>query len=462
MGESDKFVLRWNDFEKNIVGAHKNLRADRDLTDCTLVCAGQTFQTHRVVLAACSPVLREMILSVTAAAGRTSHPALYLSGVQRSHLAALLDFMYNGETALPEQELETFLATAEELQVRGLTLGTGGEPPEESGGSVMGNSRRVSEANLASAVDEDVNSLLAGLDTEPPATKRVKQERRPAQTAGAAAQVKQEARERLANLPMTVSLARVEQPALAPVPVPAPASLPAPAPATPARSTFQPAPASSPVRPQATPAADQQEARARLAALSGSVSLGGVAVSSAPPLPPTSLPTLLPVSFASLASPLRPSPVRPQAVSGAAPLQPLQAAAASPRLQVADSRLQAFYSDPRLQAMGAGASPPVLHLPEGYNGGALPGAAGAGDGTGQGEDLEYTRQIENFIEKVQASGQLRCRACGKTNSAKSKASLINHIESCHMEAALACSVCNKTFKARSYLKQHQKRGGCGP
>ena len=26
MGESDKFVLRWNDFEKNIVGAHKNLR----------------------------------------------------------------------------------------------------------------------------------------------------------------------------------------------------------------------------------------------------------------------------------------------------------------------------------------------------------------------------------------------------------------------------------------------------
>ena len=77
-------------------------------------------------------------------------------------------------------------------------------------------------------------------------------------------------------------------------------------------------------------------------------------------------------------------------------------------------------------------------------------------------DLEYTRQIENFIEKVQASGQLRCRACGKTNSAKSKASLINHIESCHMEAALACSVCNKTFKARSYLKQHQKRGGCGP
>ena len=66
-----------------------------------------------------------------------------------------------------------------------------------------------------------------------------------------------------------------------------------------------------------------------------------------------------------------------------AALQPLQAAAASPLLQ--DPRLQAFYSDPRLQALTAGAGPPVLHLPEGYNGGPLPGAAGAGDGAGQGE-----------------------------------------------------------------------------
>ena len=61
MGETDKFVLKWNDFEKNIVGAYKDLRTDADFFDCSLVCGGKTYQAHRVILSACSPVFREMI-----------------------------------------------------------------------------------------------------------------------------------------------------------------------------------------------------------------------------------------------------------------------------------------------------------------------------------------------------------------------------------------------------------------
>ena len=63
MGETDKFVLRWNDFEKNIVSAYKDLRTDKDFFDCSLVSSGRTFQAHRVILAACSPVFRDMIRS---------------------------------------------------------------------------------------------------------------------------------------------------------------------------------------------------------------------------------------------------------------------------------------------------------------------------------------------------------------------------------------------------------------
>ena len=61
MGETDKFVLKWNDFEKNIVGAYKDLRTDADFFDCSLMCGGKTYQAHRVILSACSPVFREMI-----------------------------------------------------------------------------------------------------------------------------------------------------------------------------------------------------------------------------------------------------------------------------------------------------------------------------------------------------------------------------------------------------------------
>ena len=63
MGETDKFVLRWNDFEKNIVSAYKDLRTDKDFFDCSLVSSGCTFQAHRVILSACSPVFRDMIRS---------------------------------------------------------------------------------------------------------------------------------------------------------------------------------------------------------------------------------------------------------------------------------------------------------------------------------------------------------------------------------------------------------------
>ena len=37
MGDTDKFVLRWNDFEKNIVGAYKDLRADKNFLDVSLL-----------------------------------------------------------------------------------------------------------------------------------------------------------------------------------------------------------------------------------------------------------------------------------------------------------------------------------------------------------------------------------------------------------------------------------------
>ena len=96
------------------------------------------------------------------------HPLLYLRGVASQDMAALLDFMYHGETNVAEADLERFLAVAEDLEVRGLT---GGETTEGTEGS-----RREADVDLDTAVDDDVNSLLAGLDDQP-APKRVKQER---------------------------------------------------------------------------------------------------------------------------------------------------------------------------------------------------------------------------------------------------------------------------------------------
>lgn len=136
MADEDKFCLKWNDFQDNIVRAHSDLRNDKDFYDVSLVCGGETFKAHRVILAACSPAFRDMIrwqLQEVEQEGKRPnfppresphhHPVLYLRGVRKGDVAALLDFMYHGEASLPEDDLEDFLATAEDLQVRGLVMG---------------------------------------------------------------------------------------------------------------------------------------------------------------------------------------------------------------------------------------------------------------------------------------------------------------------------------------------------
>ena len=46
---------------------------------------------------------------------------LYLPGITCSDLESILDFMYNGQTEIPVDSLETFTKTAAQLRVKGLT-----------------------------------------------------------------------------------------------------------------------------------------------------------------------------------------------------------------------------------------------------------------------------------------------------------------------------------------------------
>ena len=45
---SEKFCLRWNDFESNISSAFRELREDKDFFDVTLACDDDQIQAHKV------------------------------------------------------------------------------------------------------------------------------------------------------------------------------------------------------------------------------------------------------------------------------------------------------------------------------------------------------------------------------------------------------------------------------
>ena len=46
---SEKFCLRWNDFENNIGIAFRELRDDKDFFDVTLACDDEQIQAHKVI-----------------------------------------------------------------------------------------------------------------------------------------------------------------------------------------------------------------------------------------------------------------------------------------------------------------------------------------------------------------------------------------------------------------------------
>jgi len=113
---AEKFCLRWNDFESNISTAFRELREDKDFFDVTLACDDNQMQAHKVILSACSPFFRTVLRK-----NPHDHPLLYLKGVSYENLAAVLNFMYHGEVNVAQEQLNSFLAVAEDLQVKGLT-----------------------------------------------------------------------------------------------------------------------------------------------------------------------------------------------------------------------------------------------------------------------------------------------------------------------------------------------------
>ena len=116
MGSSEKLCLQWNDFKENITSSFKELGEDREFTDVTLACEdGQQFEAHKVILAASSPFFQNLLKRI-----KHAHPLIYMRGVKSEDLSVIIDFLYCGEANVHQENLESFLAIAEDLKLKGL------------------------------------------------------------------------------------------------------------------------------------------------------------------------------------------------------------------------------------------------------------------------------------------------------------------------------------------------------
>ena len=120
--ESDKFCLRWNDFCSNLGAALEEVREEKELYDVTVACeGGGEFPAHRLVLSACSQVMRQILCRKSQLGGRHHQEVVYLRGVASQDLQHILTFMYCGEVSIAQEQINSFLVVAEDLQVKGLT-----------------------------------------------------------------------------------------------------------------------------------------------------------------------------------------------------------------------------------------------------------------------------------------------------------------------------------------------------
>ena len=114
---SEKLCLQWNDFKENVNTAFGTLRNDKDFSDVTLVCEdGYQMEAHKVILASSSPFFQDLLKKI-----KHPHPMIYLKGFHSKDLVAIVDFLYVGEANVFQENLDSFLAIAEELKLKGLS-----------------------------------------------------------------------------------------------------------------------------------------------------------------------------------------------------------------------------------------------------------------------------------------------------------------------------------------------------
>ena len=117
MSTSEKLCLQWNEFQNIVTSAFEDLRSGVDLTDVTLACEdGKQIEAHKVVLAATSPFFLDLLKR-----NKHPNPHIYMKGFKSENLVAMVEFFYRGEANVSQENLDGFLALADEMRLKGLT-----------------------------------------------------------------------------------------------------------------------------------------------------------------------------------------------------------------------------------------------------------------------------------------------------------------------------------------------------
>ena len=113
---SEKFSLKWNDYQSNWNQSLSGLRNDTDMSDVTLITDDKVkMSAHKILLSSCSNVFKFILKE-----SKQANPLIYLSGINSVNLGFILDYIHYGEVNLYQEQLDEFLESAQKLEIVGL------------------------------------------------------------------------------------------------------------------------------------------------------------------------------------------------------------------------------------------------------------------------------------------------------------------------------------------------------
>ncbi|XP_028159268.1 transcription activator GAGA-like [Ostrinia nubilalis] len=153
MNNAPQFSLRWNNYVTHVTEAFNVLRFENDLVDVTLCCDGGKIKAHKMLLSACSNYFKQIFKE-----NPCQHPVIIFRNFKYEDLNAIINFMYHGEVNIFQEQLESFLITAELLEVKGLTDNA---EDESSKGQLRMNDTSLDLSSKSHRFTEDIVPVLS-------------------------------------------------------------------------------------------------------------------------------------------------------------------------------------------------------------------------------------------------------------------------------------------------------------
>ena len=124
---SEKFCLKWNDFHSIVSKSFSILRNEDYLHDVTIVSDdNEQIAAHKLVLSTCSEYFKSIFMK-----NKQSNLLLCLEGLRSNDVRNMMDYMYNGEIQIFQDDLDRFLNVAQRFKLEGLISYPEAEQEEE-------------------------------------------------------------------------------------------------------------------------------------------------------------------------------------------------------------------------------------------------------------------------------------------------------------------------------------------